>query len=148
LRVGNFIIGWSVNAAVSQFDTHYQLNSAFRGQDIGTKVSGEYIGMAPTLFLKMGPLYPGRDIFWSAGYGIGPGIFKGSGTAYFNTPQGGAIQEVGSSSPVLAVYQAVNWELQVDHWHFNISAKILNPQGSERSSLEAYGFGLAYRFGF
>ena len=49
MRVGSTIIGWDVNASASYFDTRYQLiNSAFRGQNIGTKVSGGYIGVAPT----------------------------------------------------------------------------------------------------
>lgn len=146
LPMGSAIIGWDINASVSTFDTRYQLlTSAFRGQDIGTKVSGGYVGIAPTLFLKMGPLYPGRDIYWKIGYGIGPGLFQGSGTAYFNN---GATYDVGSPSSVLALYQTVNWQFQVDHWNLYIMGKILLPQGSERSSLEAYGAGIAYRFGF
>jgi hypothetical protein len=147
LRTGSAIIGWDINASVSYFDTHDQLvNSAFRGQDIGTKVSGGYIGVAPTLFLKMGPLYPGRDIYWKIGYGIGPGLFQGSGTAKFNTPQGLVINKVGSSSAVFALYNAASWQLQVDHWYFDIMGKWLLPQGGDRTSLESYGLGLAYRF--
>lgn len=146
LPLGSAIIGWDINASASTFDTHYQLlNSAFRGQDIGTKVSGGYLGVAPTVFLKMGPLYAGRDIYWKVGYGIGPGLFQGSGTAYFNN---GSTYDVGSPSAVLALYQSINWQFQVDHWNVYITGKILVPQGSERSSLEAYGAGLAYRFNF
>lgn len=149
LRGGNAVIGWNINASASTFDTHYQLvNSAVQGRDIGTKVSGGYIGVAPTLFMKIGPLYPGRDIFWKVSYGIGPALFQGSGTANFVTPQGDVIYDVGSSSAVLALYQSVNWQFQVDRWYVDIMAKILSPQGAEKTSLEAYGVGLAYRFGF
>lgn len=145
LPLGGAIIGWDINASASAFDTRYQLvNSAFRGQDIGTRVSGGYLGLAPTLFVKMGPLYPGRDIYWKLGYGIGPALFQGSGTASF----GGTIHDVGSSATTLAVYQAVNWQFQIDHWNLYITGKIVLPQGSERTSLEAYGAGVAYRFGF
>lgn len=54
---------------------------------------------------------------------------QGSGTAYFDTPQGGVINNVGSSSAVLAIYQDLSWQFQVDHWYFNIMGKILLPQG-------------------
>ncbi len=147
LRVGSAIIGWDINASASYFDTHYQLiNSAFRGQNIGTRVSGGFIGVAPTLFLKMGPLYPGRDIYWKVGYGIGPGLFQGSGTALFNSPQGGVINNVGSSSAVFALYNTASWQFQVGHWYLDIMGKWLLPQDGNRTSLESYGFGLAYRF--
>lgn len=147
LRVGSAIIGWDINASASFFNTRYQLiNSAFRGQNIGTKVSGGYIGVAPTLFLKMGPLYSGRDIYWKVGYGIGPGLFQGSGTAFFNTPQGGVINNVGSSSAVFALYNTASWQLQVGRWNFDIMGKWLLPQDGNHTSLESYGFGLAYRF--
>jgi hypothetical protein len=147
MHVGSAIIGWDINASASYFDTRYQLiNSAFRGQNIGTKVSGGYIGVAPTLFLKMGPLYPGSNIYWKVGYGIGPGLFQGHGTALFNTPQGGVINNVGSSSAEFALYNAANWQLQVGHWYFDIMGKWLLPQDSHHTSLESYGFGLAYRF--
>lgn len=145
LPLGSAIIGWDINASTSTFDTRYQLiNSAFRGTDIGTRVSGGYIGVAPTIFMKMGPLYPGRDIYWRLGYGIGPGLFQGSGTAYFN----GTTYDVGSRSAALAVYQAINWQFQVDHWNLFITGKILLPQDKERTSLEAYGAGVTYHFGF
>ena len=146
LPLGSAIIGWDINASASTFDTRYQLlNSAFRGQDIGTKVSGGYLGIAPTVFLKMGPLYASRDIYWKIGYGIGPSLFQGSGTAYFNN---GSTYDVGSPAAVLALYQSINWQFQVDHWNVYITGKILIPQGSEHSSLEAYGTGLAYHFNF
>lgn len=146
LEAGSAIIGWDINASASYFNTHDQLiNSAFSGRDIGTSVSGEYIGVAPTLFLKMGPLYPGKNIYWKVGYGVGPGLFQGSGTARFND---GKIYSVGSSSPVFALYNAANWQLQVDHWYFDIMGKWLLAQDGKRTSLESYGFGLAYRFNF
>jgi len=149
LQVGSAIIGWDVNASASFFDTRYQLvNSAFRGTDIGTRVKGGYIGVAPTLFLKMGPLYPGSDIYWKVGYGIGPGLFKGSGTAQFNTSSGPVIADVGSSSFKFALYNSVSWQLRVNHWYVNIMGKWLLPQDGHNSSLESYGFGLAYRFDF
>ena len=149
LRGGNAVIGWNINASASAFDTRYQLiDSAFQGKDVGTRVSGGYIGVAPTLFLKIGPLYPGRNIFWRVSYGVGPALFQGSGTAQFSTPQGTIVSDVGSSTPVLALYQSINWQFQVDHWYIDIMGKILWPQGTEKTSLEAYGVGLAYRFGF
>jgi hypothetical protein len=146
MRNGGAIIGWNISASAGYFNTQYQLvNSAFRGQNLGTRVSGEYIGVAPTLFLKMGPLYPGRDIYWKVGYGIGPGLLQSSGTALFNTNAGiPVIYNVGSSAPALALYNTASWQLQIDHWYFDITGKWLIASGSNRSSLESYGFGVAY----
>ncbi len=149
MRTGSATIGWDITASASIFDTHDQLiNSAFRGQDIGTKVSGGYIGVAPTVFLKVGPLYPDSEIYWKVGYGIGPGLFRGSGTASFNTPSGTTVENVGSTSATFALYNAATWQLQVNHWYFDIMGKWLQPLDGKRTSLESYGFGLAYRFDF
>ncbi len=147
MRTGSAAIGWDFNASASYFDTNEQLiNSAFRGQNIGTKVTGGYVGVAPTLFLKMGPLYPGTEIYWKVGYGIGPGYLWGSGTARFNTAQGGAIDNVGYSSPTFAIYNTASWQLQIDHWYVDFLGKWLLAQDGNHTSLETYGVGLAYRF--
>ena len=147
MRTGSVIIGWDINASASYFNVQDQLiNSGFRGQNIGTQVTGGYIGIAPIAFLKMGPLYPERKIYWKTGYGIGPGLFSGSGTAYFNTAQGGTVYNVGSNSSGFALYYNASSQLQVDHWYFDISGKWLQAQDGNHSTLESYGFGFAYRF--
>ena len=149
LRFGSATLGWDITASAGVFDTHYQLvDSALRGKDIGTKVSGGYLGAAPALFLKLGPLYPGSEIYWKAGYGIGAGLLQGSGTALFSTSTEFVINTVGSSSPVLALYHAATWQLQVDHWYLDIMGKWLQVQDGKHTSLESYGFGLGYRFDF
>lgn len=147
LKSSSAIIGWDISAAASIFDTRYQLlNSAFRGKDIGTNVKGGYFGIAPMLFLKIGPVYPGKNLYWKVGYGIGPGLLKSSGTAYFNSSSGGVIYNVGSTQPAIAIYNTAIWQLQAEHWYFDILAKWLQAQDGKRTSLESYGFGVAYRF--
>ncbi len=145
MRVGSAVVGWDINASASVFDTRYQLtNSALRGQNIGTNVSGGYIGVAPILFLKIGPLYPGSDLYLKVGGGIGPGLLKGSGTSDFN----GTINQVGSSSPVFALYRTASWQFQAGNWYFDILGNGFSSgqHNSQYNSLESYGFGVAYRF--
>lgn len=144
MKVGSAVLGWDINASASVFDTRYQItNSALRGENIGTEVSGEYIGVAPILFLKIGPLYPGSELYLKIGGGIGPGLLRSSGTADFN----GTITSVGSSSPVFALYRTASWQFQMGHWYFDILGKGFTTESGQHSSLESYGFGVAYRFG-
>jgi hypothetical protein len=143
MRVGSAVLGWDINASASVFNTHYQLtNSALRGQNIGTDVSGGYIGVAPILFLKIGPLYPGSDLYLKLGGGIGPGYLQSSGTADFN----GTINSVGSTSPVFALYKTASWQFQAGHWYFNFIGTGFTAESGLHTSLESYGFGVAYRF--
>lgn len=148
MRSGGAIIGWNIKTTAGFFNTRYQLvNSAFRGQNIGTDVSGAYLGVTPTIFLKMGPLYPGRDIYWKVGYGIGPGLLQSSGTAEFIDNLGNPIiYKVGSSRPVFALFNMASWQLQVGNWYFDIMGRWLNAHDANHSSIETYGFGVAYRF--
>ncbi len=144
MRVGNAVVGWDINASASIYNTRYQiLNSALRGQDIGTNVSGGYIGVAPILFFKMGPLYPGSELYLKVGGGIGPGMLKSSGTSSFN----GTVDTVGSSSPVFAIYRTASWQFQAGNWYFDILGKGLQTLDGTHTSLESYGFGVAYRIG-
>ena len=146
MQNGNMLVGWNFKAVASVFDTRYQLiDSAVRGDNRGTSVSGGFLGLAPTIFLKLGPLYPDSEVFWKVGYGIGPGLLKSSGTALF---PGGSVQEVGSSSPKLALYQDGFVQLQAGNWQFEISGKTLYVGDEDKTSLETYGFGVAYRLGF
>lgn len=141
------LVGWDFNGAASYFNTHNQLtNTAFRGNDIGTSVSGEYVGIAPILFFKVGPLYPGSSFYWKVGYGIGPGLLRGKGNALFSGSQGEVTYDVGSNSPVFALYNTATWQLQSGNWYFDILGKWLQTIDGKHTSLESYGFGAAYRF--
>jgi hypothetical protein len=143
MKTGALVVGWDIRASASYFDTHYQLvNSAFRGDDIGTKVSGGYVGVAPGLFFKIGPLYPDSDIYWKVGFGAGPGLLKSSGTALFPD---GTVREVGASSPTLALYTDAYWQLDVGHWRFGFGGKGISSRNNGTVSLESYGFGIAYK---
>ena len=143
MKVGSAVLGWDINASASVFDTRYQIiNSALRGQNIGTDVSGEYFGIAPILFLKIGPLYPGSELYLKIGGGIGPGLLRSSGTGDFN----GTISPVGSTSPVFALYRTASWQFQMGHWYFDILGKGFTAESGQHTTLESYGFGVAYRF--
>jgi hypothetical protein len=146
MQTGHMLLGWNFKAVASVFETRYQLvDSAVRGENRGTSVRGGFVGLAPTVFFKLGPLYPDSEIFWKVGYGVGPGYLKSSGTALFT---GGSVQTVGSSSGELALYQDGFLQLQAGNWQFEISGKTLLQGDAEKTSLETYGFGVAYRLGF
>lgn len=143
MKTGTIVIGWDIRASASYFDTHYQLvNSAFRGEDVGTKVTGGYVGVAPGLFFKIGPLYPDSDIYWKVGFGAGPGLLQSSGTALFPD---GTVRDVGSSSPTFALYTDAYWQLDVGHWRFGFGGKGISSRNNGPVSLESYGFGVAYK---
>lgn len=149
LVVGNAFIGWDINAAASIFDTHYELiDSALRGVNRGTKVTGGYLGVAPTIFLKVGPLYANKNIFWKIGYGVGPGLIKSKGQASFATSSGRINYDVGKSSPVMAIYNSAVWQLVINDWSFNLIGKWLTSLDGTKTSVESYGFGAGYRFLF
>lgn len=142
MRIGSAVVGWNIKADAGIFDDNNQiLNSALRGQNIGTRVSGGYLSLAPTIFLKLGPLFPGTELYMTGGLGIGPGLLKASGTASF----AGTVNNVGSSSPDFAIYRVAYWEFQANHWYFRIFGNGLTSHGNATGSLETYGFGLAYR---
>lgn len=146
LRSGQAVLGWNFKATLGHFDTQYQiLDSAFRGRDVGTGADGWYAGAAPSLFLKLGPLYPDRAIFWKLTYGVGAGLLKADGEGQFPD---GSVQRVGGSSPRLALYQDAALQLQVDRWQFEFTGKLLNRSDAERTSLESYGFAVSWRFAF
>jgi hypothetical protein len=142
MSVGNAVMGWDTNTTASPFHLNYQtINSALRGQNVGTNVSGEYLGFAPMLFLKMGPLYPDSAIYVKIEGGIGPGLLKASGTEFFNA----TINSVGSSSPSLALYRTASFEFQVGHWYFDIFGNGFSYASNANGSLESYGGSVSYR---
>ena len=147
MKVGTFILGYSLTGTVGQFQVNRQLvNSAFTGTNEGTSVKGGYAAVAPSLFIRMGPLYPGKAIFWSFGVSLGAGVAKYDGTALF----GGAPQAVGSGSLRPTLYETAFWRLDVGHWMvvFNGKYFLIHDPNLASVSYENYGLSLGYRITF
>jgi hypothetical protein len=145
LVTGNAIVGWDVNGTLGLIDTKYQsVTSGIHGQNVGTRVRGAYVGVAPTLFLKLGPLSADRDIFWKLALGVGPGLLRASGTADFSALSAPPVS-VGSRSATLGLYTYGTVQVQVGHWEYGFSGRGISPSGG-KPTYESYGLGAAYRF--
>ena len=82
MKYGDAVLGWTFTGSFGQQDTHYQINpysSAFIGQNLNSKVTGDFLSGAPFLYLRLGPVYPGTDSFWLFGYGAGAAVYKPPG---------------------------------------------------------------------
>lgn len=144
LITGNAVIGWDVNASIGFIDTKFQsISSGVRGTDIGTRVKGQYLGAAPTLFFKLGPISRERQVYWKLALGAGPGLMKASGTAAFGSS--GATESVGSSSWKPALYTYGSVLVQVGQWEYGFTGRAIS-QMNDKPSYESYGLGVAYRF--
>ena len=150
MRVGEFLLGWNLTGSLGQFKTDRQLlNSAFTGTDVGTEITGQFAAVAPSLFMRLGPLYPGTRIYWSFGAALGAGATHYTGTAeYPGSP--GTKTPVGGSGVKAALFEAAFWQLDVGHWvlRFNGRYFLIRDPDLASASFEAYGLSLGYRISF
>jgi hypothetical protein len=146
-----------VVGSFGQQDTHYQLNaysSAIIGDDLGSKVTGDFLSAAPFLYLRLGPVYPGSDSFWLFGYGAGVAAYHFNGDPIFYTPQGnGTVLATSfhvSSSAQLFIYQTWRWQFHYGDWDVLFTGKSLSGRkiAGYDTSYEDYGLGLAYTIRF
>jgi hypothetical protein len=149
MRDGSFVLGWSLSATAGQFDADRQLiNDAITGKDVGTSVRGQYAGIGPGLFVRMGPLYPGTRIFWSFGASVGAGAVHYQGNALFS---GGSVADVGSRSGIRpALYGTAFWQMDLGDWVVVFNGKVFQIHDPDYSpvSYEIYGLSLGYRIVF
>lgn len=157
MKYGDAALAWSVVGSFGQQDTHYQINpysSAIIGQDLGSKVTGDFLSAAPFLYMRLGPVYPGSDSFWLFGYGAGVAVYHFSGNPIFYTPQpGGTI--LATSMPVSRsaepfLYQTWRWQFHYGNWDVLFTGKSLSGRKIDGydTSYEDYGLGLAYTLRF
>ena len=150
MKVGEFILGWNFNATLSQFQVNRQLEtSAFTGTDEGTSLKGTYAAVGPSVFIRMGPLYPGKAIYWSFGVGLGAGATHYDGTAMFGAAPG-PILPVNSGGVRPMLYETAYWKLDVGHLMvlFNSKYLLIRDPALVSSTYESYGLSLGYRFTF
>ena len=156
MKYGDAVIGLNLGGSFGEQDTHFQLNpqsSAIIGQDRGSKVTGDYLSLAPLLYLRLGPVYPGTDSYWLFGYGPGLALYHFSGNPIFYTPQGNTFVATSapvSSSATLFLFQTWRWQFHYSHWDVLFTAKQLSGRkvSGYTTSYEDYSLGLAYTFKF
>ena len=156
MKYGDGAIGVNLGGSFGEQDTHYQLNpnsSAFIGQDLNSKITGDYLTAAPLLYLRLGPVYPGSDSFWLFGYGPGLALYHFSGNPIFYTPQKGgylATSAPVSSSATLFLFQTWRWQFHYGNWDVLFIGRQLSGRkvAGYDTSYEDYSLGLAYTLRF
>lgn len=151
MAAGNGLLGLNLTGTLGHFRADYQLiSSGVTGTDMGTGVSGNYLAGAPMLFVRFGPLYPGSEIYWKFGAGLGVGLVRYSGTAAFEEPAPNPplIEPESSQGTKWAEYIPVDWELQMGHWDLIFTSKYFRVRSTPVATYELYGLGLGYRFDF
>lgn len=155
MKYGDAVIGLNLGGSFGEQDTHFQLNpttSAVVGKDLGSKVTGDYLSVAPLLYLRLGPIYPGTDSYWLFGYGPGVALYHFSGQPIFYTPAGGGLYTSSpvSSSATLFLYQTWRWQFHYGNWDVLFIGKQLSGRkvNGYNTSYEDYSLGLAYTFRF
>jgi hypothetical protein len=151
LRVGKAALGYNFAGSYSALDVDHQLqSSAFAGTNLGTSVKGDYLDAAPQLFVRLGPLYADRAVFWKFAVGLGAALVRMQGSVL---PHNGTVAEpavaVDSHGVRLAEYITVNWELQVEHWLLAFQSHYLAGRAdTDPFTYEVYALSLGYSLRF
>ena len=141
LKAGHFTVGSDWNATLGFINTHDQLiSSGVHGQNIGTGVNGYFVGIAPMLFFKVGPLSPSNPIFAKISLGAGPGAIDTQGSGLFGT----TITDAGTGARI-GLYRYAKAELERGHWNYSFTGSGLATYSGGRPSVQSYGFGVAYK---
>jgi hypothetical protein len=157
MKYGDAALAWSVVGSFGQQDTHFQLNpnsSAIIGDDLGSRVKGDFISAAPFLYVRLGPVYPGTDSFWLFGYGAGIAMYHFGGNPIVYTPEANgsilATQVPISQSSTPYFYQTWRWQFHYGSWDVLFTGKQLSGHkvAGYTTSYEDYGLGLAYTLRF
>jgi hypothetical protein len=157
MKYGDAVIGLNFGGSFGEQDTHYAINpnsSAIIGQNLNSKVTGDFLSGAPMLYLRLGPVYPGSDSYWLFGYAPGIAVYHFSGNPIFFTPQskGGylATSFPVSSSAQVFFYQAWRWQFHYGNWDMLFTGKSLSGRKVDgyNTSYEDYSLGLAYTLRF
>ena len=157
MKYGDAVLGLNFGGSFGQVNVDKQLNplsSAIIGQNLGSKVTGDYLAAAPFVYMRLGPLYPGTDSYWLVGYGLGGALFHFSGNPLFYTQTAPntflVTSEPISSTTKLFLYQTWRWQFHYGNWDVLFTAKqISNRQVMGfNTSYEDYGIGVAYNIHF
>lgn len=158
LKYGSAVLGFNFGGTYGHVSVDKQLTpstSAIIGQDVGSSINGNYLAAAPFIYLRLGPVYPGTDSYWLAGYGVGGALFNFHGNPVFYnvTPTTGTFTpafEPVNSGTKLFLYQTWRWQFHYGHWDVLFTAKQLSNQKvmGNPTSYEDYALGVDYSFQF
>ncbi len=157
MKYGDAVWGFNFVGSFGQQDTNFQNNlgqSVLVGQNLGTKVTGDYLGGAPFIYLRLSPLYPGGDSYWLFGYGVGAAVwhFSGNPIVYQPNPLGGttAVNFNFAGSTKVSLYQTWRWQFHYGNWDALVTVKTIGPRqvNGYNVSYSDYGFGIAYNLHF
>jgi len=146
MKNGDGVWGFNFTGSFGQPRLRYQTypgQSVLRGIDVGTHIDGDYLGVAPFVYLRLGPIYPGTDSYWLFGYGLGGALFHFSGLPEFDTTVNGKTTITAmpvSSSTKLFLYQTWRWQFHFGNWDVVGGFKELD---SERKVIGNYYAGYA-----
>lgn len=165
MKYGDAVWGLNFVGSFGQQNTDYETvpgQSVIVGQNLGSKITGDYLAGAPFLYLRLSPLYPGSDSYWLFGYGIGGALwhFSGLPITYAPNPLGGltATATPFDSSTKLYLYQTWRWQFHYENWdivatHREIGTGIAGiikagQSGGYKVNYQDFGIGIAYSFHF
>ncbi len=165
MKYGDAVWGLNFVGSFGQQNTDYQTQpgqSILVGQNLGTKVTGDYLAGAPFLYLRLSPLYPGSDSYWLFGYGIGGALWHFSGVpiTFAPNPLGGLTANLTpfDSSSKLYLYQTFRWQFHYGNWdivatHREIGTgfgSIIKPGQTNgyKVNYQDFGIGVAYNIHF
>lgn len=157
MKYGSAVLGFNLGGTYGHVSVDKQLtptSSAIIGQDVGSSINGNYLAAAPFIYIRLGPVYPGTDSYWLAGYGVGGALFNfhGNPAFYTATPSGTLTPtfEPVSSGTKLFLYQTWRWQFHYGHWDVLFTAKQLSNQKvmGQDTSYEDYALGVDYSFQF
>lgn len=157
MKYGDAVLGLNFTGSFGEQNTNFQNvpgGSGILGQNIGSKVTGDYLAGAPVIYLRLGPVYPGTDSYWLFGYGLGGALWHFSGNPVLYIP-GAATSTTATSTPIssrtkLVLYQTWRWQFHFNNWNVQFVGKGLGPLkvGGYDATYENYGIGIAYTIHF
>ncbi|MCZ6645303.1 MAG: hypothetical protein O7B79_03595 [SAR324 cluster bacterium] len=119
MQVGFFRFGYNFISYFMTFKTEKQetLDEIF-GEDLGTGASGEVLGFAPFLFVVLGPLYPGTEIYWKTGAGIGVAVLRYEADVLYRNNQSpnSSRERLSDKDYAPNFFQQALWELDIGNW--------------------------------
>jgi hypothetical protein len=151
LQSGQAAFGYNFVASYAGLDVNRQLHgNAFQGEALGSAVKGDYLVAAPLVFVRVGPLYPDRHVFWKFGVGVGAALVRLHGQVLpYGGDQGEALEPVDSKGTVLTLYDTFTWELELERWLIAFKSLFLGGKADQdRFTYEVYSLSLGYRLRF
>jgi hypothetical protein len=151
LQAGRVAIGYNIAASYGGLEVDRHLSgNAFQGEALGSSVRGDYLVAAPLLFVRMGPLYPDRAVFWKFGVGVGGGLVRLQGQVLpYGGTRGEALEPVDSKGAVATLFTTATWELEIERWLIAFKAlNLAGKAGEDPFTYEVYSLSLGYKVRF